>query len=92
MQGVGAADLRVLAAVEQLEELDHELDVADPAVARLDLEIGPAGRDRPLLDPPLQGLDLGDLAGAQVAAVDERGDRLDETSGPGRGRRRPGGT
>ena len=43
---VGAADLGVLAAVEQLEELDDELDVADPAVAGLDLELG-ACRPRP---------------------------------------------
>ena len=36
---VGAADLGVLAAVEQLEELDDELDVADAAVAGLHLEV-----------------------------------------------------
>ena len=43
---VGAADLGVLAAVEELEELDDELDVADAAVAGLDLDLGPA-RPRP---------------------------------------------
>src|SRR3954469_6142177 len=75
---VDAADDGVLAAVEQLEELDDELDVADAAVAGLDLEIGPSRGDRALLDPPLQGLDLGDFAGAQVPAVDEGRDRLDE--------------
>ncbi len=77
-EGVGVADLGVLAAVEELEELDDELDVADAAVAGLDLDLGGAGRDRPLLDPPLQRLDLGDLGGAQVAAIDERRDRLEE--------------
>ena len=91
-QGIGAADLGILAAVQQLEKLDHELDVANSTVARLDLEIGPAGRDRALFDPPLQRLDLRDLAGTQVAAVDERGDRPRQTCVPGRDRRRPDGT
>ena len=86
------AHLGILAAVQQLEELDDELDVADAAVAGLDLDLGRAGRERPLLDPPLQRLDLGDLGGAEVAAIDERRDRVAETSGPGRGRRRPAGT
>ena len=64
-KGIGGADSGVLAAVQQLEELDHELDVANSAVAGLDLEIGASGRDRALLDPPLQRLDLRDLAGAR---------------------------
>ena len=45
-QGIGAADLGILAAVQQLQKLDHELDVANSTVARLDLEIG-ASRPRP---------------------------------------------
>ena len=77
-QGIGAADLGILAAVQQLQKLDHELDVANSTVARLDLKIGAARRDRALFDPPLQRLDLRDLAGTQVAAVDERGDGLDK--------------
>ena len=72
------ADHRIFPAVEHLEELDDELDITDSPVARLDLELGPARRDGSLLDPPLQGLDLRDLAGAQIAAVDERGDRLEK--------------
>ena len=55
---VGVPDLGILAAVQELEELDDELDVADSAVAGLDLDIGGPGRDGALLDPPLQRLDL----------------------------------
>ena len=39
-EGVGVADLGILAAVEELEELDDELDVADAAAAGLDLDLG----------------------------------------------------
>ena len=61
VERVAAADLGILAAVQELEELDDELDVADAAAAGLDLDLGRPGRDGPLLDPPLEGLDLGDL-------------------------------
>ena len=37
-EGVGVADFGVLAAMEKLQELDDELDVADPAMAGLDLD------------------------------------------------------
>ena len=76
--GVGVADLGVLATVEKLQELDDELDIADAAVAGLDLDGGGPGRDRPLLDPPLHRLDLTDLGTAQIPPVDERGDRRQE--------------
>ena len=82
-QGVGVADLGELAAVEQLEELDHELDVANPPPAGLHLDLGGPGRERALLDPPLHRLDLGDLGRSQIPAVDERGDRGEEV-GPQR--------
>ena len=72
VQRVGAADLGILAAVQELEELDDELDVADAAAPGLDLDLGRAGRDGPLLDPPLERLDLGDLGGGEVPAIDER--------------------
>ena len=92
VQRVGVADLGVLAAVQELEELDDELDVADAAAAGLDLDLGGAGGDGALLDPPLERLDLGDLGRAQVAAVDERRDRLQKGPAQRRGRRRPAGT
>ena len=72
------ADLGILAAVQQLQELDDELDVANAASARLDLDLGGPGRDGALLDPPLERLDLGDLGRAEIAAIDERLDRLEK--------------
>ena len=77
-EGVGVADLGILAAVQELEELDDELDVADAAAPGLDLEVGGPGRDGALLDPTLHRLDLADLGAAEVAAVDERRDRVEE--------------
>ena len=64
-QRVGVPDLGVPAAVQELEELDDELDVADAAVAGLDLDLGRPRREGPLLDPPLHRLDLADLGGAR---------------------------
>ncbi len=92
VERVGVADLGILAAVQELEELDDELDVADAAAAGLDLDLRRAGRDGALLDPPLQGLDLGDLGRAEVAAIDERRDRFEEGPAQRRGRRRRAGT
>ena len=71
LERVGVPDLGIFAAVEELEELDNELDVADAAMAGLDLDFRCARRDRALLDPPLERLDLGDLGRTQVAAIDE---------------------
>ena len=73
------ANLGILAAVQQLQELDDKLDVANSPPARLDLDLGRAGRDRALLDPPLERLDLGNLGGAQIAAIDKRLDRLEKS-------------
>ena len=44
-----------------------------------------------LLDPPLQRLDLVDLGEAEILAVDERLDRLEELLAQVAGRRRPAG-
>ena len=76
-QGIGAADLGILAAVQQLQKLDHELDRREFHRAPV-LTSKSAPRRDLLFDPPLQRLDLRDLAGTQVAAVDERGDGLDK--------------
>ena len=78
-QGIGVTNLWVLAAVEELEELDDELDVADAAVAGLDLDLGGAGGESALFDPPLHRLDFADLRAAQVTAVNEGCDGVQES-------------
>src|SRR5262249_60761161 len=77
-QRVPLAHLGDAAAVQKLQELDGELDVADAAAAGLDVVVAAAGAAGLLLDAPLQRLDLVDLAEAQVLAVDERLDVPDE--------------
>src|SRR5206468_1968077 len=67
-----------VAGVEELEELDGELDVADAAMPGLDLGAADAGVTRLLLDAALQRLDLVDLRETQILAVDERLDGLEE--------------
>ena len=79
LERVAGADLGQVAAVEQLEELDHELDVADAAAAGFHVADASAQTEGLLLDPPLQGLDAADVGVAQVAAVDprpKRGEKL----------------
>ena len=66
---VAGADLRDGAAVEELQELDDELDVADAAAARLHVPLGDAGVLGVLLDAPLEALDAGDVGEAEIAAV-----------------------
>ena len=67
-----------VAAVEQLQELHGELDVADAAAAGLDVALALPGVARLALHPPLHRLDLVDLRGGQVAAVDERLQGVDQ--------------
>ena len=64
------ADLRRVAAAEKLEELDRELDVADPAAAVFDIGVVDPVADRPVFDPPLERLDAADVGPRQPAAVD----------------------
>ncbi len=78
LEGVALAHVGQVAAVEQLQELDGELDVADAAVAGLDLVVAVAGLPGLLLDAPLQRLDLVDLGDAEILAIDERLDGLQE--------------
>ncbi len=78
-KGGPMADLGILAAVQQLEKLDDELDIANAPLARLDLDLGRSGRHGALFDPPLEQLNLGNLGGAQIAAVDKRFDRLEKS-------------
>ena len=81
-QRVAGAQLGQVAAVEQLEELDDELDVADAAAAGLHVAGAAADVERLLLDPPLQGLDAADVGVAQVAAIDPRRRAIRETPCP----------
>ena len=80
-QRVARADLGQIAAVQQLEELDHELDVADAAVAGLDIPLVAPFVMRPLLDLAFQGLDAHDVGPAEVPAVDPRFDLFEEFAG-----------
>ena len=68
LQGIAGAKLREVAAVEKLQELDHELDVADATVADLHVAglVLAVGR---LLDSPFEGLDAADVGPAEIAAV-----------------------
>ena len=78
-QRVAGAQLGQIAAVEQLEELDDELDVADAAAAGFHVaRPPPPPRERLLLDPPLQGLDAADVGVAQVAAVNPGRERFEK--------------
>ena len=75
---VALTHLGQVAAVEQLQELDGEFDVANAAVSGLDLvALTPAWLGL-LLDAPLQRLDLVDLGECQIFAIDERLDGLEE--------------
>ena len=73
-----------IAAVEQLQELDHELDIANAAAAGLHVVRPAAAGNGPLLDPPLQGLDAADVGVAQIAAVDPGRQRLQKLLAQGK--------
>jgi hypothetical protein len=69
---VARSDLSDGAAVEELEELNDELDIANSAAARLHVPFRDARVLGVLLDLSLEPLDAGDVGEAQVAAVDPR--------------------
>ena len=72
LERAAGANPRRVAAVQELEELDRELDVTDAAAAMLDVGgIDPLPH-RPLLDPPLERLDARDVGPRQPAAIDPR--------------------
>src|SRR5260370_11983699 len=58
LESVALAGIGQIAAVEKLQELDGEFDVADAAVPRLDLRVALAVPPRALLHAPPAGLDL----------------------------------
>ncbi len=77
-QRVAGAQFRQVAAVEQLQKLDGEFDVADAAQAGFDvLQIG-ALAFHALLDSALERLDAGDVGAAQIAAINPRLELLQE--------------
>ncbi len=71
LDGVPLPHFRQVAAVEKLQKLDGELDVADAAVAGLDLRVAGAGPAGLFFHLPLERLDLVDLGEGQVFAVDK---------------------
>ncbi len=78
-QRVAVAQGRQIAAVEQLQELDHELDVANAAAPGFDVVGVVAFTDRAPLDATLQGLDAGDVGQAQVTAIDPGFEIIEES-------------
>ncbi len=60
------ANFGILAAIQQLEKLNDEFDVAYPPCSGLDFDLGVPGRHRALLDPALERLDLADLRRVQM--------------------------
>ena len=83
VQRARGAQRRVAAAPDQLQGLRHELDLADAALAELDVVPGDAGH-RVLMvaefgalmgvDAPLHGVDIGQRGEIEVAAPDEGAD------------------
>jgi len=78
------ADGGEIATVEELEELDGVLDVADAAAAGLHVLVVAAAAGGFLLHLAFQGLHLVDLGEAEILAVDERLDRLRELLAQGK--------
>ncbi len=67
-QRVGRADVGVGVTVDQLEQLDGELDVADATRAPLDLALVEAASDDQLLGPVLHGSQRAQVVGAERVA------------------------
>ena len=91
VERVAGANFGQVAAVEQLQELNDELDVANAAVAGLHVAQLAAFALGALLDAPLERLDAGDVGQAEIAAIDPRLEPRRATRGPDRGRRRSAG-
>ena len=91
LERIAGSNLREVAAVEQLQELDAELDVANPAVPGLHVASVSPFDVRAVLNAAFQGPDAGDVRTAQVAAIDPRLQLLEHEVAPGPGRRRPRG-
>ncbi len=77
-EGVRLPEPFVATAVDDLEELDGELHVADPAPPTLDLGSRLAPGSYVLLQADLHPADLLDGLRGKLLAIDERGDHLHE--------------
>src|SRR5690349_11888713 len=77
-QGIALPKFRQVAAVEQLQELEGELNIADAAASGLDLGGADAGLAGLVLDAPLHHLDLVDLGETEIFTVDKRFNGLQE--------------
>ena len=88
-QRVRHAKALVPAAVDDLQELDRELHVSDPAATPLDLDACLARGAHVLLEADLDAADLVDRRLGKHLGEHERGDGLDER-GPERGFARDG--
>ena len=71
-QRVAGAQFGQFGRVKQLQELDHEFDVANAAAARFDVADVAAFGNGALFDPPLKRLDAGNIGPAEIAAIDPR--------------------
>ena len=91
VQRVAGANLRQGAAVEQLQELDHELDVANAAVAGLHVPQVAAFAFGALLDAALERLDARDVGEAEIAAINPRLEPREQIAAQARDRRRSAG-
>ncbi len=80
---VGLAETPIPAAMDDLEELDGELDVADAAAAAFDLRELLAATPDVLLEPDLRAADLVDRGLVEVARIRELAHALDERGGEG---------
>ena len=78
VERVRIAQALVAPAVDDLEELHGELDVADAAAAALDLGELLAAAPDVLLEPDLRAADVVDRGLVEVLRVDELGDAVDE--------------
>src|SRR5262249_26377945 len=90
-EAIPLAEPRVLPAVEQLERLDVELDVADPAHAQLDVALLLIARAQPPVDPILHRPDLAEGLALEAGAVDDLLRQIEDRLPPPLGaRRHPG--
>ena len=77
-QAVPLAEPGILPAIEELEGLDVELDVADPAHAELDVALLLPARAQPHVDPVLHRPDLPERLALEPGAVDDLARQVDE--------------